>query len=192
MPGAQQLIVISGPPGSGKSALAARLHARHRWTLLAKDAIKECLFHSLGAGDRAWSRRLSDASFELMFRLAADALGGIPVLMLEGNFRPEHGPRIDELAIDPVTTLLHVSLESAPAVLERRLRARASSPQRHAGHRDAELAGELSTTLRADDGAVQLLRATGRLAFDTSDLDDPGLDSIAGQVARHVGRRPMC
>jgi hypothetical protein len=115
MPGAQHLIVISGPPASGKSALAACLQARHRWPLLAKDTIKECLFDSLGVGDRTWSRRLSDASFELMFRLAAAALGVTPVLMIEGNFRPEHGPRIDGLAIDPGTTVLHVSLRSAPA-----------------------------------------------------------------------------
>jgi hypothetical protein len=88
--------------------------------------------------------------------------------------------------------VLHVSLRSAPAVLERRLRARVASPQRHAGHRDAELAVESSTALCVDGGDLQLTRAAVRLTFDTSDLDDRGLDSIAGQVERHVGCCAMC
>ena len=185
----RQLIVIGGPPGSGKTALAGRLVLRTGWPLLAKDAIKESLFDTLGTGDGAWSRRLSDASFELMFRLAAAAFGAAPVLMIEGNFRPGHGPRIAQLASAVQAQVLQVSLHAAPAVLESRLKARAECPERHPGHRDAELA----TTVPVATATGDLLRLGAELLeFDSSALDGPWLDAIAGQIERQVGRRAMC
>jgi hypothetical protein len=51
--------------------------------LLTKDAVKEALFDALGAGDRAWSRRLGAASMEVLFALAADA----PTAVLESFWR---------------------------------------------------------------------------------------------------------
>jgi predicted kinase len=57
-------VVISGSPGSGKSTLAMALRKQIRWSLLAKDDYKERLFDSMGTGDRAWPRRLSDLAWQ--------------------------------------------------------------------------------------------------------------------------------
>jgi predicted kinase len=52
------LILVTGPPASGKTTLAQPLARQLGVPLLGKDTVKEALFDTLGTGDRAWSRRL--------------------------------------------------------------------------------------------------------------------------------------
>jgi predicted kinase len=183
-------VVITGRPATGKSALAARLHARFGWPLLAKDDIKESLFSSLGCGDRAWSRRLSDASFELLFRLASGPVRA-PVNLLEGNFRmPEHVERLRGTARAASARLLIVELTAEDETLAERLRRRASDPLRHAGHRDQDLAAEISGDRRpgraAHDGACKADPVDRpderRIVFSTDELDEARLERIALEI----------
>ena len=115
------IVVLSGASGTGKSTLAARLATTYGWPVLAKDQIKETLLDTLGTGDRAWSRRLSDASFELLFALAAQWCGCTPVLVLDANFRPDvHGKRLSDLASRRGAGLLQVLLHAGRETLRSR------------------------------------------------------------------------
>jgi predicted kinase len=132
-----RVIVVTGLPGAGKSTLATELARRYRLPLLTKDFIKEPLLDVLGAADAAWSRKLSDASFATMFRLAAEwARDGLSFI-LEGNFRPaEHeAPLRDALAPARATQVLCRVPETERVA---RLAAREHDPARHAGHRFGE------------------------------------------------------
>ena len=66
----RRLVYVSGAPGSGKTSLAVPLAAELGYALLTKDRIKETLHDALGAPkpDLAWSRRLSGAAMELLWR----------------------------------------------------------------------------------------------------------------------------
>jgi len=193
------IVAIAGAPATGKSALAALLRARFGWPLLTKDGIKETLFETLGAGDRAWSRRLSDASFELMFRFAADLIRDASVSVLEGNFRaPAHLERLRDLAAAHGSRLLIVDLHAEASVTRQRLHERAIDGARHPGHLDRELAAEpelaaASDLAGADPVSVTELRGSGDvwLRRDTSVLDDAVLDAIASAVAVRILACPV-
>ena len=203
------LTLITGLPGTGKSTLARALAQHYSASLICKDTIKEPLLDVIGATDRAGSRRLSDASFAVMFALARDGLRAGTDLILEGNFRPGEHETALLAAISPVdlAAVLDVATYSSAAgeaggvasartvgespvamdafvdvptgavgnvlvtqVLCRateptriaRLRARATDPSRHAGHRDADLAVDISPS------PVDFLALPGeRFVFDS-------------------------
>src|SRR5579863_1117877 len=92
-PSRRRLVLVSGPPASGKTTLAAPLAAELGFALLGKDRIKETLGDWLAvepavlgdgssaagrpgadpAAEPGWSRRLGAAAMELLWALAADA-----------------------------------------------------------------------------------------------------------------------
>ena len=68
------VILVNGLPATGKTTLARRLATDLRLPLLAKDAIKETLFDTLGWSDRVWSRRLGAVTFTLLYMLLEEQL----------------------------------------------------------------------------------------------------------------------
>jgi glucokinase len=191
MDGPASLVVVTGRPATGKSALAAELRRREGWPVLEKDTIKEALVETLGADDPAASRRLSDASFRVLFALArAWPVGEGGALVLEGNFRPgEHEPALGEILRRRASRLVQVVLHAPRDALVERLRARASAPGRHPGHRDLDVAAALlgeETT-----GGPQPLALPGTLLVeDTSSLDARRLEAIAAAVVAAAAHRP--
>jgi predicted kinase len=56
------IILLQGPPGSGKSTLGKSLSAKLNALFLSKDDLKEVLFDSLDVGGPEWSKKLGIAS----------------------------------------------------------------------------------------------------------------------------------
>ena len=170
------VVVISGPPCSGKSRLAGRLAGRTGWPCLAKDPFKEVLFDSLGTGDATWSARLSQAAFELLFVAADAVLATGQDLLLEGNFRaPEHGERLGRLVAGRAR-LVEVACQADPGLLVSRHAARAADGSRHPGHLDALRPWDPSALVRYAPLGIK-----PGFVFDSgSDLgDEPLFDALA-------------
>lgn len=141
-----RIIVIGGAPAAGKSTLAHALRDELAWPLFAKDDIKELLFDTLGFSDRAHSKRMSGAAYELMFVTATQLARANQSCILEGNFRwHEQQSRFAALAGVGVR-MLQVFVTADPAVLATRFEAR--STRRHPGHVDAASAAEIVRELR--------------------------------------------
>lgn len=71
----RKIVIVSGAPGAGKTAVAVPLATRLGFPLFSKDFIKETLTDAFGdnEGDLATSRRIGGASMELIWSLAANS-----------------------------------------------------------------------------------------------------------------------
>ena len=126
---------------------------------------------------------LGDASFAVLFSLAADlAHAGIGGL-LEGNFRPgEHEPAFPPR--DRAEVVAHVLCRADEAERLARLAARAADPGRHPGHRDG---AQASAGSRAGDAFLALPGA--RLLYDGTPRAEAALYAALDTLYRAVPRR---
>jgi predicted kinase len=148
------LILVTGMPSSGKTTVAEALARQLRLPLIAKDAIKESLYDSLGAEDVASSGRLGAAAFAVIFALARIALASGASLIVEANFFPDQE---SEFAALPAHRLVQVHCDAPLSVLLDRY----ASRTRHPGHHDAEKIKELP--VRYESGVHGPLRLDGKL-----------------------------
>lgn len=133
----QLLILVGGPPASGKTTIGRRIATHLGVPFVGRDAIKELLFDSLGWQDRAWSQRLGGASWELLFYVAELLLQGGQTFVLESNFDPAyHLSRLRAWQARYGFTPVQVQCHAEPDTLYQRFHQRAVSGERHPGHVD--------------------------------------------------------
>jgi predicted kinase len=177
------IIIVTGPSGTGKTWLSKRLAGDLRLPGLHRDDLKERLFDTLGIQNRAWSRLLGAASYELFFHTLALLLQTGHPCLVESNFSGEP-------ATTKVCTLIHHSgyhpfqilCHTAPSVLVERLRRRATSGERHPGHADHEDIDSL--TRDTVIGRYKPLPLDGAcLELDTTDFGKVNYDALIQQLS---------
>jgi predicted kinase len=172
-----RLVIVTGLPCTGKSTVARRLAERYRHPVFAKDAFKEALFDTLGTGDREWSRRLSKASFAVLFAGAERVLAAGGSAIVEGNFRPEHAAVFERVRNAHGVSLVQVLCGGAGPVLIERFEARVRRRSRHPGHVDALALEELRASL-ARGWAEPLPFDCRTVRFDSTAGGVAGLDAL--------------
>jgi predicted kinase len=164
------LVVVTGPPATGKTTLAQRLSRELGLPLVAKDAIKERLYDTVGPGDREWSRRLGRATYALMFHWLAEELGAGRAAVVEANFTGQAVPFF--AALPPYRPLQLFCTAPREVVIERY-----AARSRHEGHLDDVILEELRAGQHEDQW--QPLPLAGELV----ELDATTVD-VAALVAR--------
>lgn len=135
-------VITCGLPASGKSTLSHALGDCLGWPVIDKDTILESLFDSLGTGDQAWRHRLSRASDDVLFTIAAQAKRAVLDNWWHHDTAPERLHRLN-------ARLIEIFCDCDPALAAERFQRRT----RHPGHLDPQLTpeqvAERVTTLRA-------------------------------------------
>lgn len=193
------LIIISGPPCSGKTTLGRWLAARLQLPIMHRDIFKEALFDSMGWNDLSWSQLLGGASYAILYETAAAVLAANYSLIIESNFDPVRDvPRLHALAARAPFLPLQIRCMAEGRVLFQRFLQRANSGARHPGHLDQLNIAVYEPIVQAGAGARNDFLDIGgeRMDVDTNDLDaldyEQVLTSIHAAIARLTTQsRPM-
>ncbi|MBI5303123.1 MAG: ATP-binding protein [Chloroflexi bacterium] len=151
------LLIVTGPPGAGKTTLARKIAREFRLPLIAKDDIKETLFDTLGWKDREWSKQLGGATYELIYYFVETLLSAGQSLIVESNFSEGATPRFRAWQTKYDLAILRILLQCDRAILLERFKSRWSSGERHPGHVDHESSdAEIAAILERNERALDL------------------------------------
>jgi predicted kinase len=162
----RRLLIVNGPPGSGKTTLATALSRELVLPLLSKDAVKETLLDTLGFADRAESRRIGAASGEVLWTLVRDCpTPAIVESWLAPSTRDIVRAGLARARIDDV---VEVWCACSPEETRRRYADRT----RHPGHFDAALLPDLDDVLAGAEplGLGEVVRVATDQPVDLSAL----------------------
>jgi predicted kinase len=178
------LIVVSGPPASGKTYVANMLAETLGVPLIAKDAIKEVLYDQLGMDDTAWSRRLGKATFALMYQALEAQLRARRPAIIEANFAVEEA-RDNFRALEDRYSVrfLEIHCTANREALLARYAGRAAS--RHAGHADERRLPEVESAI-ASARHAELRLGGGLIVVDTTSFADVDVSALVETARAHV------
>jgi predicted kinase len=179
------VVVVTGPPASGKSTIAAAIAKGLPAPLLAKDPIKEALFDGLGTGDAEWSRKLGIATYGILYLVLEQELRAGRSCVLEANFdHIEASAQLSAIQLRHGFRALQIVCAADRETLLERFVGRSDS--RHPGHIDDE---RLEVVIESiDAGRWRALELDGELIeVDTTDWADVDVDALVGRAAERVG-----
>ncbi len=163
------VIVISGLPCTGKTALGQKIAQHFSMPFMTKDGFKERLFDELGWSDRNWSRKLGRASFSLLFYILETQLEVGRSAIIEGNFDPKfHNQILSDFKHKYDFSAFQIYCHTLPDLLLERFRARWQSGQRHPGHTDNITLPEMELLVQQQPVKLEIDGIT--FDFDTSDF----------------------
>lgn len=196
------MLLVAGPPASGKTAPAAYLAGRLGWPLFSKDAIKERLFDTVGFEGRAAKIALGVAAMDLLCLCADAVLAAGQAAVLESNFERASYAPLEALLLRHGARAITVRVEAAPDVRYARFVARDQGTQRHPGHvrndRYPTDADAPAAAPAARDAFEAGIAARGMIDFALGtlipyDTTDPAafapdaLEALYRRVAREIG-----
>ena len=157
------LIIVGGPPASGKSTLAEWLADEFRLPLLSRDAFKEAMMDAIGSPDSETSHEYGAAAYRILAILQQQLVKAGVGAVLESNFMRGVSER-DLRPILPRSRSVAIYCETTVEESLRRFAERAKNGERHPGHHDDEpqKLEELEKDLRSG-------------CYDPMDLDIPFL-----------------
>jgi adenylate kinase family enzyme len=163
------IILLQGPPGSGKTTLASKLSKELGILHISKDELKETFFDSIGCDDPELSRKLGMVSNKILFKIIEKASNNSNHIMIESNFDPELGKIDLENAIKgKQINVVEIFLSAPNETLISRFENRWNSGERHRGHVDNLRFGDLREFLEEKPRPISISNNIIEICTDNS------------------------
>jgi predicted kinase len=175
------LIIVNGLPCTGKTTLGRQISRLHKLPFISKDNFKERLFDTLGYSDRAWSKRLGAASYEMMFYVLEELLEVGQSCVLEANFYPNfHSDPLSRITQKHQARVVQIHCVTQPEILLERFRKRWERGERHPGHADHVTMPEMESLVQQKILPLELHGPVFEL--DTTDLANLETETIFAAI----------
>ena len=195
MPAPTLVVLVTGPPATGKTTLSRALSERFGLPRFAKDDFKERMYNAAFDGDDAWltpelSRRLGrcameclEVALEACVRAAAPAVFDAPIAARVFS------SRLARLRERHAVHVVQAALRCRGDVLLDRYLARARAV-RHPVHGGEQLHAALEIALRrGEDDPLTLQADDDVIAIDTTDLAAVDTGPLVACIARRLAAR---
>ncbi len=165
------LIVITGPPATGKTYLGKLLSKQYSLPYFSKDAFKEMMFDNAEEINWETSRFFSTTSFETLTIISRELLTYQISHIIGANFKPQlHAPYLQGIKQEFDPDILQVQLQCQGEVLVDRFRQRAASGAMHPGHQGLRFFERLTETLKK--GKTEPFEVDSEIVYiDTTNLE---------------------
>ena len=175
------LIVVTGPPATGKTTVARELARRLRVPIVGKDLLMERLYESIGSEEEL-EHRLEDAALAILFAVVGAAVDAGVSIVAESNFDAESDQKpFRRLDREHELQIVQIHCWREEHELLRSFAHRAESGRRHPGHGDEpEDVGDVRAKLRA--GLWDPLDLDGELIEYEHEDDEEELERLVARV----------
>ena len=175
------IIVITGPPGTGKTTLGRMLEARYNLPLLYRDGIKELLFDHIGWSDTEWSKKLGIASYKLLLYSMELLFQTKQPFIVESNFYPEFNEKdLKEIIEKYSYKTLQIHCNAKNETILKRFRTRSYTTERHPGH---GYLGNDELLDRLENNAWGVLNIDSTiLSLDTTNFSEINYNEIFSEI----------
>ena len=175
------LVVVTGPPASGKSSIARSLAEELPIPFLSKDELKERLYETFGSGEDV-EERIERAALAILFSVASSELDAGVSVLVESNFDANSDVEpFRELRRERDIRLVQIHCGGNTDALVRAFAERSASGDRHPGHDDEPTdAAEVREKLEA--GLWDPLNLPGTLIEIDPLSEDVDYEELAARV----------